>query len=201
MSFSEQYLFDASQINNILNGGGVNQFHFKLIYDQNNNLSVDCAAVDSNGNEIAVVPGVSENRNFNINVLQNLTPIGQQELTQLGPEISSHLLQPAVAYAYLFDWDQIIASGAPLQSYITSDGQLIQYFEVTTAVIQKLSATQNTAKIALYWGLSTQNKVTTVFIGINNANQEMIKGGDQPQLDAGYILDVTIPRPPWPIKY
>lgn len=148
----------------------------------------DWVGVHSDDTEHPCSGTTPENRSFDINILNDLPEIPASDIEAQGPVLSNHILQPYLAYDFINDWKELYPAGEITYENVSYDGELINYYVVEKEVVQALATGASVDKVVIYPGLNAEDKLTPVFISVDDTNTEMLTGGN-------YSYDFVRPCP------
>lgn len=188
------YSFSKKEVQSTLTNPNITDFRFVLGLE-NDQIIINLVGVSYYGEEMTSISSIP---NFNSDLyatplksLQN-NPFQYSKARLEAPIIGKHLLPYDLTYTYINNWHKTLSSGN-IEEMITDEGIRFRYYSLEKEVIAEMISRENTESIALFLGLNSENKLTTVFLKKDKENLLILNTGER-NLD-GDSLDFTTPCP------
>jgi hypothetical protein len=194
------YNFDKNAIQQALKDTEVKNFRFVLGL-KNDQIEVNMLAVDNQGTTIAAVASTtfSDSGNYQsaINGLKN-NAFSYSKARLTTPVVGPHLLSYQATFNYVDQWNKALAS-QNIEDMISYSGVRYRHYSLEQEVIRDMIADANAESIALFWGLNTNNELTTVLFKKDRNNNLILNTNSNSNSESyvtnGDILDFTTPCP------
>jgi hypothetical protein len=179
------YRFDKNELEQMLDKPNLKEFRFQLGV-ANNTLQVTCIGLDANKQElVAFAEGTVQNNTLEFP--QNTEAFNKpNDINELA---NKHVLDNKQAISYLKNWKAAQQDIAQLEAKLSYEGTRIKHYTITKEAISLLMNQENVTAVALAWGLNTDNKMTTVFLGQDAEGTILMPN------KANMALDFTRPCP------
>lgn len=162
------YLFEPKALSELINTPKLDHVRFVLSYE-NVTLQISAVGVDSHGKElisvasnILMAPAFAEK----LSILKT-SPDNTAKRTAI---VAKHVLSPKIAFSGIEAWQEKLLQVSDLDDVTSYGGERIHHFWIETAVVQEMIKNPNTAKVALFLGLNSEGKMTTIFVGLDKNN-------------------------------
>lgn len=190
---TSSYTFGTLQLNDLLKNNNLSHFHFKLEMNDEKQLEVKSEGIAKDGKILGYIYGEFEDINIDLEKLKSMPNPSTEKIGQEHSVIAQHILQPAVASSYIEQWNNKLKQDESIIDLMSYDGEIIQYYIVEKEIILNLISRQYTSKLALFWGLNGEQKLTPVFMRMGSDNKVVLGS----QNEVGDVFDVVRPVPPF----
>jgi hypothetical protein len=187
------YRYAKADLQALLANPAVRDFHLELAWEKTDALRAWIVAVDDQFQPVGVVDATRVDAPIDLAQMAALPPLSPQDISAQGPVLAAHIIQPQTAATYIGDWIALRQSGAPLAPRMSYPPDAIELFVLERAVVENVAEHPQSAEVAVFWGLNTDEKLTPVLLGIDAGGAVVI--GETAA--AGLALDVTTPCPPF----
>jgi len=190
------YSFSKKDLLSALSTPDLDNFRFVLGL-QNDQIIINLVGVNRNGEEI-----VSITSDTNVNQGLYKASIASLENNSFqysrarldAPFIGKHLLTYDATFQYINNWNKALTT-QDIEELITDSGTRFRYYSLEKEVLADMVSYDNIESVALFLGLNTDNKLTTVFLK-KDVNDLLILNTTQ-RSEGGDVLDFTHPCPDW----
>jgi hypothetical protein len=193
------YLFEKKALADVINAKEVDHVRFVLGFDSNI-IKITAVGIDAEGKELVSASSKVLFENQYDQQLVKLKETKTQAITAKTQAItaktvvSKHVLAPKMAYSGIKGWQEKLAKVKDLNEVSSYNGERINYYSLEKEVVQAMIENANTASVGLFLGLNVEEKLTTVFVGLNKENS--IRSSSPTAKDAAdEVYDFSRPCP------
>jgi hypothetical protein len=189
------YLFDKEKFQLLGSNPKVNFVKFVLGYE-GKNIQITAVGVDNNGKEIQFIKSnIFYNNSFKKQINRfSATPDNSSKRQKV---IIKHLLSPKSALNYMNAWQEKLQKVNGLDEATSYYSQRIRHYNIEKEVILDMAQIANLANIALFLGINSEGKMTTVFVGFDKDNNLILPDSRTLKGEtSSSVYDFTSPCPP-----
>ena len=182
------YQFDVNALNALTEKEAVNYVWFDLGANNKNQITFTATGVDTNDNVVAQVTSMivatsTYQADFSIfNRVQDV-PVGNNTF--------NHILKNKEAYKYLASMKYGYNN---FEAILDQEGQRVERFGLDAMVVKRMLMTKNINTLGLFLGKNNKEKMTTVFIGMDQDKNLLIDTSID-ESTSGKAFDFTSPCP------
>lgn len=190
------YSFTSAEISDALSKPNLRNFRFVLGLE-NDELTIDLVGIDDSGNEIVRVSPThvfnSDDYSKSIDYMKD-SPITYSSQRKQISIVGRHLLEYNDTYKYITAWNNAIESKS-IDKLITDSGERFRYYSLEKEVVADMVSKNSVKSIALFLGVNSDNKLTTVFLQKDLNEQIITRDVTSRNGEDGDSYDLTTPCP------
>lgn len=182
------YEFEVNELKALVDNSAVNYVWFDLGVSNKNQITFTATGVGINDNVVVQVTSMivttnSYKADFSIFSSVKDVPIGNNEF--------NHILKNKEAYKYLTSMKKAYRD---FEALLDQEGQRVERFGLDVMVVKRMLMTQNIHTLGLFLGKNNKEKMTTVFIGMDQDRNLLINTSTD-ESTSGKAFDFTHPCP------
>jgi len=182
------YEFEVNELKALVDNSAVNYVWFDLGVKNKNQITFTATGVDINDNVVAHVTSMviaTSTYQADFSIFNNVQDVS------IGNNTFNHILKNKEAYRYLMS----MKSGYNnFEAILDQEGQRIERFGLDAMVVKRMLMTKNISTLGLFLGKNNKEKMTTVFIGMDQ-DKNLIIDASTDELTSGKAFDFTHPCP------
>ena len=182
------YEFEVNALKALVDNSTVNYIWFDLGINNKNQITFTATGVDTNDN---VVPQVTSMIVATDTYHADFSIFNRVQDVPIGDNTFNHILKNKEAYRYLASMKQGYNN---FETILDQEGQRVERFGLDAMVVKRMLMTKSINTLGLFLGKNNKEKMTTVFIGMDQDKNLLIDTSTN-ESTSGKAFDFSEPCP------